>query len=138
MRAVVGVGAESFVVRDGFCFRVEEKFEGILAEGFAIESRAPAAESFFEFLERDRGELADGANAERVERGFGDAADAGNFAHVERREKFGFDAGGHPDEALRLGLLGGDFRDEARGGESRRAGKAGGLANFAQKFIGGD
>ena len=50
-----------------------------------------------------------------------DFADAGDIAHVERREKACFLAGQDPEDAIGLGLVGGDFRDQARGADADRA-----------------
>ena len=49
---------------------------------------------------------------------FGDFADAGDLADIERREEASFFAGQHPENAVGLGLIGGDFGDHARGGDA--------------------
>ena len=48
-----------------------------------------------------------------VESLFGRFADSRNFADVERREKSRFLAWDHPEDAVGLGLIGSDFRDQA-------------------------
>ena len=47
-------------------------------------------------------------------------AHAGNFAHVERGEKLRLLAGNDPEDAIRLGLPGAHFRDQARGSDPDR------------------
>ena len=102
-----------------------------------IERSAPAAESFFQFFERNCLQLADRFDAERLQSGFGDFADAGNSAHGERREKCASLPGGNPDEAARLGLIARDFCDEARGAKPAGARQARGRGDFEQKFVSG-
>ena len=62
----------------------------------------------------ERGQVADLADAPGVQILFGDFADAGNLADVERREEARFFARQHPQDAVGLGLIGGDFGDHAR------------------------
>ena len=67
----------------------------------------------------------------------GHLADAGNSSHGERRKKRGFAAGRNPDQTARLGLIAGDFCDQARGAEAAGTGQRRRRRDFAQKLIRG-
>ena len=87
----------------------------------AGQRQSPFAELLFEKLLVERGQIADLANAELVQVLLGDFADAGDLSHVERREKPRLLTRQHPQHAVRLGLIGGDLGDQARGGDPDRA-----------------
>lgn len=131
------VFAEGMVVGDGFGFGVNQEFVGVPSASFAIESDAPLAEDFLEFFLRMGGELLDGFDAECAESAFGDFTDTGNFADGERGEEARFHAGSDPDQAAGLALLRSDFRSEASGGETARAGEASLPGDGAEQIIGG-
>src|SRR5215470_9242966 len=107
-REIIGVFAESVIVRNGFGFSVDDEFVGIAAASLAVERRAPLAEDVFEFFCGDFGELRDGFDAERAKGTFGDFTDARNFSDGKRREEFCFLARRDPDESARLGLIAGN------------------------------
>ena len=134
---VIGIHAESVIVRNGFRLGVEEKLEGVFAARFAIKRVAPLAERFLKFFERNGGQLTDGGNSPRVQRLLRNFADAGNAAHAERRKKNCFGSGGNAKQAARLGLIAGNFCDEARGSESAGTRKAGGARDFRKQFVRG-
>jgi hypothetical protein len=134
---VGGVFAEGVIVGDGFGLGVDQEFVGVAAACFAIKGCSPLAEDFFQLFLRVRGKLVDGFNAEGAEGTFGNFTDAGNFADGQRCEETRFHAGGDPDEASGLALIGGDFCGEAGGGEPAGAGKAGLTRDGAKKFVGG-
>ena len=134
---VGSVFAEGVIVGDGFGLGVDEEFVGVAAAGLAVERGAPLTKDFFEFFLRVRSELLDGFDSEGAKSAFGNFADAGNFADRERSEETGFHAGGDPDEAAGLALIGGYLGGEAGGGESAGAGKTGLPRDRAKKSVGG-
>ena len=70
---------------------------------------------------------------------FGHFADAGNFPHFERRKKARFLARQHPQDAVRLGLVGSDLGDQAGSGDPYRAVEPGaGLHRLMQGMRGGE
>ena len=95
-----------------------EPAAGVEAARFAGEREAPLAEALLEEVVIERGEVADFADAERVQVLLGDLADARNLADVERREESGFAPGNDPEDAVGLGLVGGDLGDQPRGGDA--------------------
>jgi hypothetical protein len=66
-----------------------------------------------------------------------DLADAGDFADIERREKSCLAAGQDPEDAVRLGLVGGNFGYEARGGDADGAVEARALLHALVEQVGG-
>ena len=124
-------------MRNGFGLGIDEKFVGVLPTRFAIERRAPLAETFFQFFDGHFGELPDAVDAQRVQTRFGDFADPGNFSNGKRREKFFLGARRNPDQSARLGLFGSYFCDQSRGRESGGTRKLRGAPDFLDQFVGG-
>ncbi len=81
------------------------------------------------------GKLSGRFDARRLQRRCGDFADAGNAAHTERREKCFFASGRHPQQAARLGLIAGHFRDQSGARQPRRARQARRRGNFAEQRV---
>ncbi len=125
------------ILRDGFRLCVDDEFVGIAAARFAKKGGAPLAKDSLELFLGNGGELLDGFDGECAQGALRDFADAGNFSHGKRREEASFLAGRDPEEPARLGLVGGDFRDQARRGEAAGARKARRPRDGAQEFIGG-
>src|SRR5437879_13505349 len=102
------------IVRDRLRLGVDQKFIGIAAARFAIQRRSPLAENAFEFFLRHSCNLLDRFDAKSTQRSLREFTDAGNFSYRQRRETTLLAAGRNTDEAKRLGLVGGDFRNEPR------------------------
>jgi hypothetical protein len=132
---VGSVLAKSVIVGNGFGLGINEEFVGIASARFTVEGGAPLAEDFFKFFLGVRGELFDRFDAEGAQGALCDLADAGNFADRKRSEEAGLHAGGDPDKAAGLALIGSDFGGEASGGEAAGAGQAGLLRNSAEEFV---
>ena len=66
-------------------------------------------------------QVADFTNVEGVQMLLRHLAHAGDLAHVERREPACLASRQHPEHAVGLGLIGGDFGHQARGGDADRA-----------------
>src|SRR5260370_12244545 len=84
---IVGVFAESVIVRNRFWLRVNHEFVGIAAARLAIEGCAPLAEYAFQFFLWHGRDLLDGFYAEGAKRAFRDFADAGNFSYWKHGKK---------------------------------------------------
>ena len=84
-------------------------------------SARPHLPNAFQKLLVERGQVADLADAERVQILLRHLADAGNFAHFERRQKARLLARQDPQDAVGLGLVGGDLGHQPRGGDPDRA-----------------
>src|SRR5580704_3394598 len=100
----IGVGANLGV----------EPSPGIFSARFAGQRQTPLAEMFVEKCIVEAGEIADPPNAQSFQSLFRDFAHPWNIAHVERGEKLRLLPGDYPEDAMRLGLGGRNFRDQAR------------------------
>ena len=136
-----GVDHERVLVADGFRVAafadfVIEPAAGVLAARLARQRQAPFAEALFEEGFVERRQIADFANAAGVQVALGDFADAGDLAHVERRQEARLLAGKDPQNAVGLGLIGGDFRDQPRRRGADGAVQSGGLLDALRAACG--
>ncbi len=98
---------------DGLLLLVQEPQVGVLPARLAVERLAPLPENFFQFFSLHPRQLAHRAHAQ-VGQGFlRHLADAGDAPHRQRRQESRLGAGGNPQQAARLGQVGGHLGHHA-------------------------
>src|SRR5581483_322196 len=86
---------------------------GILAPRFPCESQAPLAKALLEEVFVKTSEVPHLVNSERVQILFGNLAHTGHLAHIEGSQKLRLLPRNHPQNAVRLGLIRTDLRDQS-------------------------